>query len=115
MFVIVRYYALLNRLQTAMEQYYTPEQIAEMLELDPPFVYQYLKKGTLKGKEQRGQWLIHRTQLHAFLKNYIQAKPKKELTQEEKRIMLNACVNEFLHDVTPERYERYQSYKYEDE
>lgn len=115
MFVIVRYYALLNRLQTAMEQYYTPEQIAEMLKLDPQFVYQYLRNRKHKEKGQSGQWLIHRTELHAFLKYYIQTKPNKELTHEEKRIVGDVFVDEFLRDLTPQEYERYRSYKYEDE
>lgn len=51
-----------------MEQFYTPQEIAKMLKVNPRSVHRWLREGKLKGFKVGGDlWRIPESELKAFI------------------------------------------------
>lgn len=61
------------------ERFFTPEQIAETLQISPDTVMRLLREKELKGIKIRGQWRIKESALEKFLEENtnIQLEDKK--------------------------------------
>jgi excisionase family DNA binding protein len=52
---------------SAMERYYTPEEIAELLKVSRETVYNWLRAGKLKGTKVFNFWRIPESELNRLL------------------------------------------------
>jgi excisionase family DNA binding protein len=50
------------------EEYYTPEQVAQMLQLKPGSVTKLLRQGKLPGYKVAGVWRINKEEFARYLK-----------------------------------------------
>ena len=60
------------------EEYYTPEQVAEILQLKPDSVTKALRRGAMPGYKVGGAWRINKEEFARYMKSQRNAYPTEE-------------------------------------
>lgn len=63
------------------EEFYTPEQIAEKLKVQPVTVRRMIRRGQLSGLRVGGRWRVTKTAFDAFLATQTKLTPPADVQQ----------------------------------